>query len=118
MTKSGRLEVRVSGAEREEIEAAAELAGLPVSVWVRERLLAAADQDPDPKRVAERPRGNAPRQGGPVAKPKRQSKTAVAKAERKAASGATGWVKCKSACCVEGVCRGMEHTAWYAKEEG
>lgn len=43
--KSGYLQVRVGDAEKETFDTAAELAGLPLSAWVRERLRAIARKE-------------------------------------------------------------------------
>ena len=45
--KRGFLQVRVDDAEKQTFQAAADLAGLDVSAWVRERLRAVARQELD-----------------------------------------------------------------------
>jgi len=44
-TRSGRLEIRLEPKEKDGFERAAEIAGLPLSSWVRERLRRAARQE-------------------------------------------------------------------------
>lgn len=43
--KTRLLQIRVSDAEKEAFQSAAELAGIPMSAWVRERLRLAAIRD-------------------------------------------------------------------------
>jgi len=45
MSKDQLLQIRVSEAEKQSFAAAAELAGIPLSAWVRERLRLAAIRD-------------------------------------------------------------------------
>lgn len=45
MTKDQVLQIRLSDAEKQGFQAAADLAGIPVSSWVRERLRLAAIRD-------------------------------------------------------------------------
>jgi hypothetical protein len=45
MTKAQVLQIRLSDAEKQGFQAAADLAGIPLSSWVRERLRLAAIRD-------------------------------------------------------------------------
>jgi hypothetical protein len=45
MSKDQLLQIRLSGAEKEGFQAAADVAGIPLSSWVRERLRLAAIRD-------------------------------------------------------------------------
>lgn len=53
--RGNRIQVRLTDAERAEVDAAVARAGLDISDWLRDAILGAARRDVSPKKPAKRP---------------------------------------------------------------